>query len=306
VPLLSQMGELSKIIVAGRATVDLIMEIDQFSARGEKMHAHDSRFVVGGPGANASIAMARFGGQPALVSYIGDDMMGQFIYQTLIDESVDMSMSPPTADARSSVSAAFVNKEGERQTINFAGQGFEPLSPAVVTADAPCAVLADNRHPELTGWAIDLGRLYGVPTVIDAEAPFAADHARGATHLAFSRQGLESFLPGQSIESGLRHAREETGCWVCVTDGENGVWYMQGNAIENIPAFKVDAIDTIGAGDVWHGIFTLCLGEGQVEIDAIKTANAAAAMKCRQFGGITASPDRKSCDAFMEEQSICN
>jgi sugar/nucleoside kinase (ribokinase family) len=77
-------------------------------------------------------------------------MMGQFIYQTLIDESVDMSMSPPTADARSSVSAAFVNKEGERQTINFAGQGFEPLSPAVATADAPCAVLADNRHPELT------------------------------------------------------------------------------------------------------------------------------------------------------------
>ena len=306
VPRLSQMSKPAKIIVAGRATVDLIMEIDQFSAQGEKMHAHDSRFVVGGPGANASIAMARFGGQPALVSYIGDDMMGQFIYQTLIDETVDMSMSPPTPDARSSVSAAFVNKEGERQTINFAGQGFQELPPAVVTGDAPCAVLADNRHPELTGWAIDLGRLHGVPVVIDAEAPFTADHACGATHLAFSRQGLDSFLPGQSIESGLRHAREDTGCWVCVTDGENGVWYLQGNAMKNIPAFKVDAIDTIGAGDVWHGIFTLCLGEGQIEIAAIRTANAAAAMKCRQFGGITASPDRESCDAFMEEQSICN
>jgi sulfofructose kinase len=305
-PLLLPMVESSKIIVAGRATVDLIMEIDQFSARGEKIHAHGSRFVVGGPGANASIAIARFGGQPALVSYIGDDMMGQFIYQTLIDESVDMSMSPLTPDARSSVSAAFVNKYGERQTINFAGQGFEQLSLVVATADAPCAVLADNRHPELTFGAIALGRLHGVPIVIDAEAPFVADHAFGATHLAFSRQGLDSFSPGQSIQAGLRQAREETECWVCVTDGENGVWYLQGGEVINVPAFKVDAIDTVGAGDVWHGIFTLCLGEGQVERAAIKTANAAAAMKCREFGGIAASPNRMNCDAFIEEQSICN
>lgn len=305
-PRLSQMNEPLRIIVAGRATVDLIMEIDQFSARGEKMRAHNSSFVVGGPGANASIAMARFGSLPALVSYIGDDMMGQFIHQTLRGESVDMSMSPPIPGARSSVSAAFVNQKGERQTINFAGQGFSKLSPVIATGEAPCAVLADNRHPELTVWAIDLGRLHGVPVVIDAEAPFTADHARGATHLAFSRQGLDSFASGQSIEAGLRHAREDTGCWVCATDGENGVWYLQGNAMKNVPAFPVDAIDTIGAGDVWHGIFTLCLGEGQDEIAAIRTANAAAAMKCRQFGGIKASPDRQSCDAFMEEKSICN
>ncbi|MEK9622865.1 MAG: carbohydrate kinase family protein, partial [Alphaproteobacteria bacterium] len=73
------MNSAATIIVAGRATVDLIMEIDQFSARGEKMRAHDSRFVVGGPAANASIAIARFGGRPMLATYLGDDMMGRFI-----------------------------------------------------------------------------------------------------------------------------------------------------------------------------------------------------------------------------------
>ncbi|MEX0503202.1 carbohydrate kinase family protein [Alphaproteobacteria bacterium LSUCC0719] len=295
------MTSAATIIVAGRATVDLIMEIDQFSARGEKMRAHDSRFVVGGPGANASIAIARFGGRPFLAAYLGDDMMGRFIHQSLSDEMVDMSLSPLTPQARSSVSAAFVNHQGERQTFNYAGQGFSLMSKSTRPTSTPCAVLADNRHPELTSWAIELGKEQHVPIIIDAEAPFSADHAIGATHLAFSKQGLDSFTPSRSIEEGLCHAREATGCWVCVTDGENGVWHLHGSEVVNVPAFAVEAVDTIGAGDVWHGIFALCLGEGMDETSAITTANAAAAMKCLQFGGISASPDRQSCTAFMEE-----
>jgi len=295
------MNSAATIIVAGRATVDLIMEIDQFSARGEKMRAHDSRFVVGGPAANASIAIARFGGRPMLATYLGDDMMGRFIHQALSDELVDMSMSPLAPQAQSSVSAAFVNHQGERQTFNYAGRGFSRMLKSTRPASIPCAVLADNRHPELTSWAIELGGEQHVPIIIDAEAPFSADHARGATHLAFSKQGLDSFAPDGGIEDGLLRAREATGCWVCVTDGEKGVWHLHDNELVNVPAFAVEAVDTIGAGDVWHGIFALCLGEGMDETSAITTANAAAAMKCLQFGGISASPDRQSCTAFMEE-----
>ena len=294
------MNRSSNIIVAGRATVDLIMDIDQFSAQSKKFHAQDSRFVIGGPGANASIAIARFGGQPMLVTYLGDDMMGRFIHQALTDEAVDMSMSPLTPSAISSVSAAFVNSQGERQTYNYSGHGFTRLEKSARPDITPCAILADNRHKELTIWAIDLGQEQGVPIVIDAEAPFLVEHARGATHLAFSKQGLDSFAPGCRVEDGLRQACDATGCWVCVTDGEKGVWHLHNGRVTNIPAFAVDAVDTIGAGDVWHGIFTLCIGEGMDETASIKTANAAAAMKCRQFGGITASPDRQSCHAFME------
>jgi sulfofructose kinase len=123
----------------------------------------------------------------------------------------------------------------------------------------------------------------------------------GATHLAFSRQGLESFSPGCDIQTGLQQAQIATGCWVCVTDGENGVWFLQDKLLDKIPAFTVKAVDTVGAGDVWHGIFTLCLAEEMGEMAAIKTANAAAAMKCQKFGGIAASPDRQACLTFIEE-----
>lgn len=295
------MNKPASILVAGRATVDVIMEIDHFSDRGEKFSANNCRLVVGGPGANASIAMARFGGQPLLITYLGDDMIGNFIRQSLIDESVDMSMSLISANAQSSVSAAFVDSEGERQTFNFPGKGFTELSETLKPDYRPSAVLADNRHPELTNWAIAFGKKLNIPIVIDAEAPFTEKHAKGATHLAFSKQGLDSFAPGCNMEEGLRRAQEVTGCWVCVTDGENGVWYLQNNSIANIPAFTVKTIDSVGAGDVWHGIFTLCLGEEMNEGSAIRIANAAAAMKCREFGGISASPNRQSCYKFMED-----
>jgi sulfofructose kinase len=295
------MGKPVSIMVVGRATVDLIMEIDQFSTRAEKFKASNSLFVVGGPGANASIAIARFGGQPALITYLGNDMMGKFIHQRLTDEAVDLSMSIISPNAQSSVSAAFVDCRGERKTFNFPGKGFSELPSVLKPNFKPSAILADNRHSKLTKWAIKVGQKHRLPVVIDAEAPFTQEHAVGATHLAFSRQGLASFYPGSDIQTGLRLALRDTGCWVCVTDGENGVWYLKKNLLKNIPAFSIKAIDTVGAGDVWHGIFTLCLGEGMGEVAAITTANAAAAMKCKKFGGITASPDRQSCFSFMKE-----
>lgn len=295
------MNEPVTIMVAGRSTVDLIMEIDQFSRRAEKFKASDSCFVVGGPGANASIAIARFGGHPALITFLGDDMMGKFIHQRLIDESVDLSMSVITSEAQSSVSAAFVDRKGERQTFNFPGKGFSELPNALNPNLSPSAILADNRHSGLTKWAIEIGRRRNLPIVIDAEAPFIAEDVMGATHLAFSRQGLESFSPGCDIQTGLQQAQIVTGCWVCVTDGENGVWFLQDKLLDKIPAFTIEAVDTVGAGDVWHGIFTLCLAEEMGEMAAIKTANAAAAMKCQKFGGIAASPDRQACLTFIKE-----
>jgi sulfofructose kinase len=297
---------MAKTLVAGRATVDLVMKVDQFSQKGEKMPASAAHFVVGGPGANAAIAMARFQAHPVLVTYLGDDMMGQFIYQALVAESVDMSLIHLDAGARSSVSAAFVNKDADRQTVNFKGSGFAALTPDIKLDFVPNSVLTDNRHPELTAWAVAVAARFGVACVVDAEAPFVAGHAIGATHLAFSKQGLDSYAPGLSVDESLRTAQQETGCWVCVTDGENGVWYLAGDDLVNVPAFAVDAVDTVGAGDVWHGIFALGLGEGLNESDAIVLANAAAALKCREFGGITACLDRASCKRLIEETRKCN
>lgn len=69
--------------------------------------------------------------------------------------------------------------------------------------------------------------------------------------------------------------------------------------MENIPACKVEVVDTLAAGDVWHGAFALRLAEGAGEVDAINFANAAAALKCTRFGGGDGCPDRDATEAFL-------
>jgi sulfofructose kinase len=78
------------------------------------------------------------------------------------------------------------------------------------------------------------------------------------------------------------------------------VHYTDGGALARAPAFRVDVVDTLGAGDVWHGAFALALAEGSDEPTAIRLASAAAALKVRRRGGRTGAPTRAERDQFLE------
>jgi sulfofructose kinase len=86
-----------------------------------------------------------------------------------------------------------------------------------------------------------------------------------------------------------------------VTDGARGVWHWNGREAVHTPAFAVTVVDTLAAGDVWHGAFALALAEGMPEQPAIRFANAAAALKCTRFGGRSGTPTRAELDLFLKE-----
>jgi sulfofructose kinase len=94
--------------------------------------------------------------------------------------------------------------------------------------------------------------------------------------------------------------------WICVTDGDKGAFWLEGKRLHRAPACRVEAVDTLAAGDVWHGAFALRLAEGAHEADAIRFAHAAAAIKCTRFGGRNGSPRRDEVTKFMAEASNCN
>ena len=73
-----------------------------------------------------------------------------------------------------------------------------------------------------------------------------------------------------------------------------------------VPGYEVEVLDTLGAGDIWHGAFSLGLAEGQDEIDAARFANAVAALKCTRLGGRAGSPTRSEVTTFMKEAVTCN
>lgn len=203
-------------------------------------------------------------------------------------------------------SSIFVDEAGERQIMNYRGKdlGKDPNW----LRDVPSfdALLADNRWPPLTQKAIEIARSRNVPIVIDAEAPFEDDVVRHATHIAFSYQGVKDYTGIQDAKTALITATDMLKTWVCVTDGENGTYFIENGVPTNVPAVNVEAVDTLGAGDVWHAAFTLMLAEGVDLRRAIVFANSAGTLKCTRPGGRNGAPTRAEVHNFLKKYEMMN
>jgi sulfofructose kinase len=167
------------------------------------------------------------------------------------------------------------------------------------------AVLADMRWPSGALAALTWARTAGVPAILDCDHDPAGNEALldAADHLLFALPTLQAFTGRRDAADALAAVRERTGRWVGATAGEAGVFWDDGGGIHHLPAFPIAAVDTLGAGDVFHGAFALALAE-RVPIDAaLRFAAAAAAIKCTRFGGRDGIPTRTEVVDFLEEQA---
>ena len=296
------------VLSAGIAVLDFVYSVDEMPANPEeKYRARDLAVVGGGCAATASVAIAALGGQSLLATRLGRDAVGDQIISELEGYGVDCRLVRQYPECRSSVSSVFVDNQGERLIVNFRDPDL-PASFDWMPEPGPLgvgAVLADTRWPDGAETAMRAARAAGVPAIIDAERPVREAEAavRLASHVAFSRPGLVDWTGHQDLVRGIRCVALETGATVTVTDGAAGTWFVDGNEDGHVPAFAVDAVDTLGAGDVWHGAFALALAEGAALCQAIRFASAAAAIKCTRFGGRAGIPNRSEVETLMMEQA---
>ena len=298
--------EMTHVFLAGMAVVDFVFSVDRLPDRAEKYRASDAHIVGGGCAANAAVAIARLGGKATLAACLGDDALGDLILSDLQREGVETKSIQRTQNGRSSFSSVFVDRSGERQIMNFRGDGLAPHDVSSAQDFKADAVLVDTRWSEGALAALTRAKALSIPGVLDAEAPIKMSLLNAASHIAFSRQGLLSLSDAKTLPQALTEVTSELESWACVTDGRAGVFDTDNGQIAHIPAFEVPITDTLGAGDIWHGAFTLALGEGMDAPKAIEFANAAAALKCMQFGGRKGCPDRQMTETFMKENTPCN
>jgi sulfofructose kinase len=291
------------ILCAGVAVIDFVFQLDEMPRRAEKYRARDAAITGGGNAANASVSVARLGGQARLAARLGNDAVADMIVAGLEAECVDCRLVRRFPGRKSSFSSVFIDGDGERQIVNYRDTEISFGAEWLAQADLGefDAALSDTRWPQCGAAVLKRARERGVPGVLDVEAPVApASEAMGlASHLAFSAQGLRDYAGGNDLGEGLRRAAGATGAWACVTDGENGVLWLDGGTLRKVPAFRIDAVETLGAGDVWHAAFTLNLAEGAGEEAAIVFANAAAALKCSRTGGRAGYPSRADVETFL-------
>jgi sulfofructose kinase len=123
-----------------------------------------------------------------------------------------------------------------------------------------------------------------------------------ASHIVFGRQGLAQLAGDEDPARGLRHARELSPAWLAVTSSAEGVYWLDGDRVRHEPAFAVETVDTLGAGDIFHAAFALALAEERDERAALRFANAAAALKCTRPGGGAGAPWRHEVETFLKER----
>lgn len=292
------------ITAAGVAVVDFIMMVDAFPRKAEKYRAKDSAIVGGGCAANAAVAIARLGGQAHLCARLGLDSIGDMIIADLQAEGVNCENIKRFEGCRSSYSNVLLDAEGERQIVNFRDMNIS-FDADWLQPEKSQAFLGDTRWPQGAAALMKAAKAAGVPGVMDAEAPVmeAEEAILEASHIAFSMQGLREFAYQPDIATMLRSAHKSTHAWTCVTDGANGVYWLENGTLRHRPAFNVDVVDTLGAGDVWHGAFALALGAGAGEEQAIEFASATAALKCTQMGGRAGAPNLADVIEFLKENA---
>jgi len=112
---------------------------------------------------------------------------------------------------------------------------------------------------------------------------------------------LTEFVGTTNPADALRGIRSHTDAWVAATAGADGVYWLHNETLHHIPAFHVDVVDTLGAGDVFHGAFAVALVEGRPMEDVLRFATAASAIKCTRPGGRAGIPNRGEVVSFLEE-----
>ena len=299
-----------RILCTGIAVLDEVFRLDEFPLADAKVEAAEFLAVGGGCAANAAVAIARLGGDASFAGPLGgppgQEPISDRILAGLAREGVDCAGCVRLDGVASGISAIFIDMRGERTIVTHRSRRLDavtPLDPEKLVAGAD-AVLADNRFPDFSLPICRAALRRGIPVVLDADKPARPGEAlfSACSHVVFSAESLRATMATDDLASALRQFGHATNAFLAVTNGANAVqWRDDGGAIRAMPVFRVTAVDTLAAGDVFHGAFTFALIEGEDAAAAMRFAAAAAGVKCTRFGGSATAPTRAEAEALLAQ-----
>jgi sugar/nucleoside kinase (ribokinase family) len=268
------------VVCVGLATVDLVQRVERLPGVDEKAEALSADVAAGGPATNAAITAAALGATVTLVTAVGAHPLGALIKADTAAYGVTLLDAAPSAGTPPTVSAVTVlDATGERTIVSRNARGADvPVPPALagVLAGADI-ILADGHHPLLARAAAGSGR----PLLLDAGTwrPVFAELLPAAEVVACSAAFRP---PGRAgVRDALRAAGVRRGA---VTHGPDPVTWWSGDETGELAVPPVPAVDTAGAGDVFHGALVVALGRGEDLVAALRYAVGVAGVRVRHAG----------------------
>ncbi|CDX57909.1 putative sugar kinase [Mesorhizobium plurifarium] len=298
---------MARLLSVGAFTLDTILRVETLPAHQGKFIASDGVQIASGMATSAACAAHRLGAEVSLWASAGDDPVGDQLIADIEAEGVDCSLIRRVAGARSALAAIVVDAHGERIIVPFYDKKAQADPEALPLADLSAfdAVLVDVRWPGAAALALSAARSIGRPAILDADTAPVEVLERLlplASHIVASEPAAR-IVCGHALdpESACADLASRTDAFVAVTGGGAGTWWHDRatGRVRHVETPKVKAIDTLAAGDVFHGAFAVGLAEAMPMEEALRFASAAAALKCLRFGGRLGAPDRAETLAMM-------
>lgn len=287
-----------RLTAVGAVCHTTIYRVDAIPAPPAKILAADACRVVDGMAISAACAFHRLGGSARIWARLGDDPAGAVQRNELAATGVEVSDFRMVPGGRSSHSTVVVDARGDRLVVPYHDPALD-RSPDWL----PLAKLGESdflhvevRWPEGAQAALAAARRIGLPAMLDGETapPGVLERLVPlATHAVFSDQGLLAFAKTDDLETALRRVSATHDGHVGASCGPAGYIWIEDGALRRVPAPKVDVVDTLSAGDVFHGALALMLAEGRPMEAAARFACVAASIKCTRFGGRLGCPTRE-------------
>ena len=298
------------IVCLGHAALDRIYSVPHMPVGSTKVRATAYTEVGGGMASNAACAIALLSDPLALrVEFwgrTGDDSAGDIIRRDLIRYGVDATHLRTFAGCMSSQSAVMVDPSGDRMIVNYRGD--VPVDDVswlpFARIRSAAAILSDVRWLEGARALLLAARDASVPGILDADlgdVPIVRELVPLAEHAVFSEPGLSNWSGHDDVGRALRDAVAAGARIAGVTRGGDGSTWLIDGTFHTVPTIPVDVVDTLGAGDVFHGAYALAIAEGKTVLDAARFASVAAAIKCTRHGGRAGTPTRGEVAAQAED-----
>jgi sugar/nucleoside kinase (ribokinase family) len=286
------------VVGMGLNAVDHICVIPRFPRYDEKLRMVEFHRTVGGQVASALVACSRWGLKASYIGKVGSDEMGDFSLSNLEKEGLDLSYVKRVEGARNQFAIILVDATtGERTIIWKRDDGIATL-PEDVPADGIARgrfLLLDGHDAPAAARAAGIAKEKGVGVVIDAETvkPGTEDMVRASDHVVCSSRFPEAFTGAGDLREALKRIADMgPGCVIATLGREGALCLLDGRFTES-RGFKVDCVDSTGAGDVFHGAFVYGLVQDWDIARTLEFSNAAAALNCTAIGarGGIATPE---------------
>ncbi|HGE8409677.1 TPA: ribokinase [Serratia marcescens] len=306
--------ETGKLVVLGSINADHILNIEQFPHPGETVIGKQYKVAFGGKGANQAVAAGRSGAKIAFIACVGADDIGERVRRQLASDRIDTQPIEAIADSTTGVALIFVNAEGEN-VIGIDAGANAAVTPnylaryqqKVIDADALLMQLESPLETVIA--AARLAKQHHTQVILNpAPARELPDELLGMIDVITPNETEAQRLTGIAVDNDADAARAAQAlhdkgiATVIITLGSRGVWLSENGNGKLVPGFKVQAVDTIAAGDTFNGALVTALLEGKVMADAVRFAHAAAAIAVTRPGAQPSVPWREEIDAFLQQQ----